>query len=295
VNTVTGNTAEEEAIDLRMLCAKVLAGRWWVLTSVFVFAAAFTVAQLAIRPIYRAATVLIPASSERNSLSNTLSSTLGSLGGIASLAGVNLGSTDAPTAEALAVLQSRQFTEKFIDDLNLMPELFSDRWNAGSGTWKADYWRSTPTPARAVKYFGKKIRTVTQDKKTGLVTLQIDWRNRDEAAAWANQLAQRLNAEMRNRAIAQAADSLSFLEKELGATTVVETRESISRLMEAQIKQRMLANVTQEYAFRIVDKAMAPDSDDPVWPRKVLFLVGGPLLGLAVGVAAVLTFRSAAD
>jgi uncharacterized protein involved in exopolysaccharide biosynthesis len=280
-------TAEDEAIDLRQLRARILARRWWVLACVIVSAAAFAVAAFEIRPVYRASTVLIPASAERNSLSSALSSTLGQLGGIASLAGVSLGSSDAGTEEALAVLQSRQFTERFINDLNLMPELFAGKWDAANGKWRIGWW-DPPTPAKAVKYFDKKIRTVTRDKRSSLVTLQIDWRDRDEAAAWANQLAQRLNAEMRGRAIEQAAASLSYLEKELDSTSVVATRDSISRLIEAQVKQRMLANVTQEYAFRIVDKAMAPDSDDPIWPRKLLFFIGGPLLGLAVGIAAVL-------
>ena len=283
------NKVEEEAVNLRVVFAKILARRWWVLGCVVAFAAAFAVAEFAIRPFYRASIVLIPASSERNSLSSTLSSTLGSLGGFASLAGVNLGSSDAATEEALAVLQSRQFTEQFINDHNLMPELFAGKWDAANGKWKVR-WGSPPTPAKAVKYFNKEIRTVIRDKRSSLVTLQIEWRDRNEAAAWANELAQRLNVEMRGRAIENAAASLSFLEKELASASVVETRDSISRLIEEQVKQRMLANVTQDYAFRIVDKAMAPDSDDPIWPRKLLFFVGGPLLGLAVGIAGVLAF-----
>ena len=281
---------DDEAVDLRAAIARIVAGRWWVLASVIVFAVGFAIAEIETIPIYRASTVLIPASQERNSLSSTLSSTLGQLGGIASLAGVNLASSDAATEEALAVMQSRQFTEHFINDLNLMPELFPGQWDAATQTWKADWWGHVPTPARAVKYFNRKIRTVIRDKRSNLVTLQIDWRNREEAAAWANLLAQRLNAEMRTRAIDQAAASLSYLEKELESTSVVETRDSISRLIETQVKQRMLANVTQEYAFRIVDKAMAPDSDDSIWPGKLIFFVGGPLLGLVVGIMGVLAY-----
>jgi len=280
---------DDEAVDLRAAIARIVAGRWWVLASVIVFAVGFAIAEIETIPIYRASTVLIPASQERNSLSSTLSSTLGQLGGIASLAGVNLASSDAATEEALAVMQSRQFTEHFINDLDLMPELFAGKWDAATRTWKPDWWGHVPTPARAVKYFNRKIRTVIRDKRSNLVTLQIDWRNREEAAAWANLLAQRLNAEMRTRAIDQAA-SLSYLEKELESTSVVETRDSISRLIETQVKQRMLANVTQEYAFRIVDKAMAPDSDDSIWPGKLIFFVGGPLLGLVVGIMGVLAY-----
>jgi uncharacterized protein involved in exopolysaccharide biosynthesis len=121
-----------------------------------------------------------------------------------------------------------------------------------------------------------------------LVSLQIDWRDRVEAAAWANELVERLNAEMQARALAKANASLGYLEKELAASSVVETRDAINRLIESQIKTRMVANTTREYAFRVVDRAMAPDADDPVWPVKSLFFLCGPLLGLGVGIGLIL-------
>ncbi len=287
-STVLTDLDADDAVDLRILLATIAARRTWVIVSIILCSVAFTAAAFLMKPVYRASTVLISASSERNSLSSSLSSTLGQLGGIASLAGINVGSGDPATEEALAVLQSREFTERFIDDLNLMPELYVRKWDLARKAWKGPQ-EDWPTAAKAVKYFNKKIRTIVQDKKTGLVTLQIDWRDRFEAAKWANELAKRLNFEMRSREIDKAGASLTYLEKELATTSVLDTREAINRLIEAQIKQRMLANVTQEYAFRVVDRAMAPDSDDPESPHKVVLLIAGPLVGLLLGVMGVLS------
>ncbi len=75
-------------------------------------------------------------------------------------------------------------------------------------------------------------------------------------------------------------------------TSTMEARDAISRLMEAQVKQRMLANVTQDYSFRVVDRAIPPDKDDPISPQKALLLVSGVLLGLAVGIVGVFLFGS---
>lgn len=278
MNTTIEPWQETESSDLRKLLDGLIAHRWLVIICVLVSTVAFVTVAFVMTPVYRAVTTLVPASNERNTLAGSLGSTLGQLGGLASLAGVSLGSADAATEEALAVLRSRQFTERFINDLNLMPQLYS-----------ADQWEKDdpPTPARAFRRF-KKIRTVTQDKKTGLVLLQIDWKDREAAAQWANEMAARLNAEMRNRAIAQAEASVSFLEKELANTSAVETRQAINRLIEAQIKQRMLANVSQEYAFRVVDKAMPPDADDPLKPQKLVLFLLGPLVGLVAGIVGVL-------
>ena len=148
-----------------------------------------------------------------------------------------------------------------------MPVLFEKRWDAARGQWKGPAEKQ-PTLAKAFKYFDKQVRTVVQDKKTGLITLQVDWKNRQLAAQWANDLAHRLNEEMRERSASKAESSLGYLEHELESTQTVATREAIGRLIEAQVKQRMMAHVTQEYAFRVVDRAMEPMLTTRSSPRR---------------------------
>jgi LPS O-antigen subunit length determinant protein (WzzB/FepE family) len=97
-----------------------------------------------------------------------------------------------------------------------------------------------------------------------------------------------LNEEMRQRAIRQSEASIGFLRNELDATNVMEIREAINRLMEGQIRQRMLANVTQEYAFRVVDRALVPDFTDKVRPKKAIMMLVGGMLGAMLGIAIVL-------
>jgi uncharacterized protein involved in exopolysaccharide biosynthesis len=284
---------EGELIDLGMVFAELSAKRLWIAGITLLATIAFAIAAFTMRPVYRASTLLVSASAERDGLGQSIGSTLGQLGGIASLAGVSLHTGDASTDEALAVLRSREFTGRFIDDRKLMPVLFADRWNPATRTWKDD--SKQPTPADAYKYFDRRIRSVLQDKKTGFVTLQIDWFDSNVAAEWANDLVNRLNAEMRSRAIAKTDASLGYLEKELGTTQTIEVRDAINRLVETQIKQRMLANVTQEFSFRVVDHAVPPDRDDRLRPNKVLLLVVGPVLGLVVGVIGVLLTGSLAN
>jgi uncharacterized protein involved in exopolysaccharide biosynthesis len=287
MNTPEKAERAESLTDLHVLIVKVRARIAWVVLSVVLATAIFATAAFKITPVYRATAVLISASEERNSISGSLSSALGQLGGLAALAGVSVASGDAATQEALAVLRSRQFTEAFIADMKLAPLLFSAAWDSSTGQWKPD--KPPPTAARAYKAFSA-TRRVSLDSRSGLVTLQVDWTDPEKAAEWANELSERLNAEMRARAIQKADASLKFLQAELATTGAVETRDAINRLVEAQVRQRMLANVTQEYSFRVVDKAMAPDRDDPVRPNKFLLIVLGPLVGLLVGLVLVLAF-----
>lgn len=274
------NISDDNELLLGDLLRRIAQRRWVLVLSIIACTALAIAAAFIIKPVYRSTAVLIPASSERSSMGSSLNQ-LGGLGTLASMAGFGIGSTDGPTEEALAVLQSKEFTEAFIVERNLLPRLFAKRWDAEHNRWRDP--AKEPTLGQGFKYFDKRVRTIIQEKKSMLVTLQVDWRDRVEAAEWANQLIAKLNGEMRARAIKNADAAVGYLTAELAKAPEVETRSAISRLIEQQIKQRMLANVSQEYAFRVVDKALPTDADDPVKPQKALLFIAGPLLGLLLG------------
>lgn len=267
-------------IDLRVVFSRLYA-RWkWIAASVVLVAAAFTVAAFLMTPVYRASVVVVDASADRGGGGGV--GALGQLGGLAALAGITVGA-GGQVEESLAVLRSREFTENFIRKHDLMPILFHKRWDAHAQRWKGEPER-WPTLAQAFQLFDGRVRDITHDKLSGLITLSVEWTDPELAARWANGLIEQLNAEMRARAIASAADSVGYLEKELSSTSVVETRQSIGRLLEAQINRKMLATVTQEYAFRIVDRALPPEVDDEVRPNKPLLLAVGIVVGLLLGI-----------
>ncbi len=251
--------------------------RWWIFSATLFATAASVCVLLLSTTVYRATAVLVPVADQR--AVGGVAGALDSLGGLASLAGLSFSSGSAATEEALAVLRSRSFLQKFITDRNLLPVIFEEHWDPSQKQWRSEPSRQ-PTLAKAHERFASKVLSVSHDKKTGLVTISITWRDRNMAARWANELADQINGEMRARAIVQADGYRSYLERELAEAQYVETRDAINRLIEAQIKDRMLATVNRDFAFRVVDRAMAPDADRPIWPRKAVLLVAGPLLGL---------------
>jgi uncharacterized protein involved in exopolysaccharide biosynthesis len=272
-------------VDIVRLASLLWHRRWLVIICILLFSGAFASAAFMLTPIYRATAVLVPASSER-SQGGVLGSAAGQLGGLASLAGISVNTSEPETVEALSVLQSRQFTERFIAENNLMPVLFAKKWDTTNARWKVPEAKQ-PTPEKAYEYFNK-IRIVTQDKKTGLVTIQIDWKDRNQAATWTNELVQRLNAEMRSRAIARTDASVGYLGKELKVVGDTSTQEAINRLIEAEMRQRMLANVSEDFSFRFIDRAVPADADEPIFPRKALLILLGPVIGFVVSLALLL-------
>ena len=64
----------------------------------------------------------------------------------------------------------------------------------------------------------------------------------------------------------------------------VETRQAVGRLLEAQLKQEMLASVSRDYVFKVVSPGRAPDPDRFVRPRRMLLAAIGFLFGSGLGV-----------
>jgi len=273
-------------VDLAALIARVWQGRLIVLAFVIACTAAAVLLARAMTPIYRASTVLVPASLDSNGMSGGLSA-LGSLGGLAALAGITAGGNAGAAEQALAVLRSREFTEKFMREKDILPQIYPAIWDRKARAWTVAADKQ-PSYARAYEYFDKAIRDIESDKRTGLVTVRIEWRDPVVAASWANDMIAKLNTEMRARAMADSNAAIGYLEKELGTTSTVETRHAIGRLMEAKVNQRMLASVTQEYSFRVVDRAMAPDPRDKVRPKVRLLAALGFMFGGVLGAVAAL-------
>lgn len=273
-----------EYIRLRLIASRIVRRRWWLIICIVLGALTGTAGALLMHPKYRTSVILMPTAEEEKDLGAGLGALadIGGLGQLASLAGVNIGGSDAKTNEALAVLQSRDFTERFIESHNLLPILYANKWDPKKTAWVVPQ-SDVPSLDDGWKVFDKSIRSVTQDDKTGLVTLTVKWKNRFDAADWANELVTEVNQEMRLRAIQSATSDLGYLGGELAHTKDVDLRTSIERLIELQQEKKMLATVNREYVFKTVDKALPPAANDPVVTRAFVLFAGiglGLLLGL---------------
>jgi len=121
----------DEALDAREFLALLRRRKWLIVGAVALCSAAFWAAALLITPVYRVTTVLAPARAE-GGLGGLLGGAMGQLGGLAEMAGVSIGGGDGATEEALAVLGSQEFTQRFIVQENLLPILYASKWDAAA-------------------------------------------------------------------------------------------------------------------------------------------------------------------
>lgn len=275
--TLNNHSGDADEIDLVQLLQTLWVSRRVVAFFLSIGMVLSVSISLILTPIFRAQVVMAPNSAQEASGMKAL----GQLGGLAALAGVSLPGENK-VDEALAVLKSRAFIQDFIQERDLLPVLFEKYWNEKKQQWKVTNSQDIPTLEEAYTIFDEKIMKVSKDVKTGIVTLKVEWKDPVIAAAWANALVYKVNEEIRRKAILETQKKVEFLRHELNKTNSVEVKEAIYGLMEAQMKEAMLANVSEEYAFRVIDPAFVPEKKAK--PKRVLICIAGTFVSALLGV-----------
>lgn len=297
---------EEDTIDLRELLAELWRNRWRVMLFPAVFGAITLVYVMSVDNIYRASVVLAPADGDAG---GGLAALAGQFGGLASLAGISLGGGESATANAIAIMKSERFIRDFIKDVDGKKKMYPDQWDAqnnrwrppgafgsalasiksaltGSGKTSERYLDpNEPTDTSVHEEFTGDYFSVSEDKKTGLITVSMETKDPELSVHWVTRIVEMLNSTMRIDAMEKTEKSVAFLEQELRKTQIVEMQKSINQLIEAQIKSKMMANVSEEYAFKTLAPAVVPEKQ--VFPKRLIMLLGGTFLGLVFGVGLV--------
>jgi uncharacterized protein involved in exopolysaccharide biosynthesis len=257
-------------IDLVAIWRFLWGYKYPIVAATFLCAVLAGVYAFTITPIFRAETVVLAVRSGSMGGVGSLSSQLGGLASLASLAGVNLDSGGSADREAKAILESRKLAEEFVRRNNLIGELFP-KPNP----------KNPPTLWLAVKNFREGVLAIREDKRTGLMTIDVEWKGAEVAAQWANSFVALANEQIRARAIDEANRNIKFLNEQIEKTRVVEVQRSMYSLIENETKTLMLASARADYAFTVVDPAVPPERK--ISPRRSLYVLFGGFVGFAIG------------
>lgn len=277
--------AEREDIDFKELVLALWQSKWFILLTTGLITLAVGVTAWRLPKKYEASIVV---STTKDGLGgqfgsmNSLASGLG--GGLASLAGLSMG--DSKQSESVAVLESGSLSRSYIEKNNLIPILYSDRWDAVHKTWKDQDKKKAPTLWMANQLFTKEVRKIKVDPKTGLITLTVIWTDPRAASSWANDLVKLANDYLRSKAIAESERNIAYLSEEAEKTTIVGVKQAIYAVLQTEINRAMFARGNEEYAFKILDPAIQPEF--PASPRKLRWLIAGFMAGLFLSTTLVL-------
>ena len=291
----TPQASADDEIDLLELIRVLWDGKLQIIMVTAIAAITSVFVSLSMPNIYHAKALLAPANDEGRGLSGMA----GQFGGLAALAGVSLpGGKADRTALALEVLKSRKFVRKFSQKHKIAPQLLAaDSWDANSrvlsfnadiynektGTWLGE--DGPPTPEDIYEAFMGAL-VVEEDTVSGFVRVGFKHLSPDVGALWTSLAIKDLNNAIRGQDIAEAESSIAYLRRQVEATPLAELRKVFFELIQAQTETMMLAQVREEYVFKTLDPALAPERKSE--PKRALICILGTMLGGMISVIYVL-------
>lgn len=272
------STAENDLDLIELIRTLLLAWKTIVSATILCTVAAIVYA-LKVPEAFKAEALLAPVQKEQTRSSSPFSQ----FGGLAAIAGIPI-SGDSEVGQVIATLKSGKFLQAFIERNKLLSALFEDVWDSENQTWLVKSEKDQPSIQKGIALL-KSILSVAEDKKNGLITLSIIWKDPDVAAQWANDLVDQLNEQLRNRAIADSKKRIGYLEQELAKTTLQDMRSVLYNLLESEKQKAMLANVNEDFALKVIDPAVVPESR--AQPNRRLIVLSGGAIGVLFGFFAV--------
>jgi len=290
----------DDEIDLRELFNVLWFNKLFLAAWTSLFALISIICSLILTNIYTAQTLLAP------SASGDMSSNLSQYAGLASMAGISLPGSSSGISDkdlALSLLKSKGLLQRLIDKHDILPDLIAaEAWNltTNSISYNSDVYDDTknvwvrkvkppykliPSTQEAYVFFDNAI-AVSEDKKTGVISLKVDHLSPEIAYQWSLLLIQEVNEYVADMRIKEAQLSIDYLNDQIKITPYPELRALFYELIQQHTQSMMLAKIRPEYALTTVDAPLIPEVKSA--PKRSLIVILSTLLGGMLGALIIL-------
>ena len=252
--------------------------------------------------IYRAKAVITPIPSRESGPGDvTLSALALQFGG---LPGIRLpGGSSA--AEIVNLLKSNILREKVIDRYQLLPVLLYTRWDADKKDWKQGPLVNVRRVVNAITSATQRgvseqnpdvpdvwdglreldgIVEINHNVKENAITITIDYRDPETAAKIVEHFLTALTDHMSSETRRVATINRQYLEDQLGKTADPLIRQKIYNLIAQQLETSMMAEVKENFAFKIIDPPKVPDKK--IKPKRIQMVILSFVVFIFIGVFA---------
>ena len=291
----------DDEIDLRELFYVLLEGKW-IIVSLTAFVSIIGVIYSLLLPnIYESKAMLVPVNS-----SSGISGALGSYSGLAGLAGISLpsGGDEGNSAKAIQKISSLSFFENNILPNIQLPDLMAvSSWNyktntltfddsiydTNSNTWIREYsypQQQIPSAQESFGVFKTEHLSLSEDKKSGFITLSIKHRSPFVAKQWVEFVVNEVNAFYRQKDKLESEKAVSYLNQQISITDLSEIKQVLAQLLQEETKKLALIEANKYYVFDYIDPPAVMEKKSE--PKRALICILGALLGGVLSVLIVL-------
>ena len=291
----------DDEIDLRELFYVLLEGKW-IIVSLTAFVSIIGVIYSLLLPnIYESKAMLVPVNS-----SSGISGALGSYSGLAGLAGISLpsGDDEGNSAKAIQKISSLSFFENNILPNIHLPDLMAVKsWNSktntltfddsiydtNSNTWIRDFsypQQQIPSAQESFEVFKTAHLSLSEDKKSGFITLAIKHQSPFIAKQWVELVINQVNAFYRQKDKSESEKAVSYLNQQISITGLSEIKQVIAELLQEETKKLALIEANQYYVFDYIDPPAVMEKKSE--PKRALICILSALLGGMLSILLVL-------
>ena len=291
----------DNEIDLRVLINILLAGKWMIVAITSFISIAAVVYSLLLPNIYESKALLVPVN-----LSSGISGALGSYSSLAGLAGINLppDGDEGNSQKAIEKIGSLSFFENNIFSNINLPDLMAVKsWNhktnilvydkriydIKSSAWIREYsypQRQIPSAQESYVVFMEEHLTLSEDKKSGFITLSIKHQSPFVAKKWAELIINEVNNFYRIKDKLESEKAVNYLNQQILLTNFSEIKEALAQLLQEQTKKLTLIEANELYVFDYIDPPAVMEKKSG--PKRALICILGTLLGGILSVLYVL-------
>lgn len=250
--------------------------------------------------VYTAEITIMPVKKDEKSMAGMANQ----LGGLASLAGINLNKgLDENAKLALKLLTSKSFLMEFIEEEELLiPLMAVNGWNMEEDSLKINediydaekgMWLRSPNPPRKAKPSSQEAYTklkelidIEEEPKTKFITISFDFYSPKLATKWVTKLVEKVNRDIRLLDQKMANESIEYLQTAYTTANLSNMKKAISVLVEEQLQTKMLTEVRKDYVFMTVDPAIEPELKSK--PKRAIIVVFAGFLGGVLGMIVIL-------
>lgn len=288
-------------IDFKEIFNILFNGKKIIFFIISLFSVAGIIFSLSLPNIYESRAILVPVES-----SSGISRALGSYGGLAGLAGITIptDSSDDNSQKAIEKLNSLSFFENNILPNIFLPDLMavkswnyrmnkinydSDLYNEDSNLWVRDYsypQKKIPSAQESFEVFKNKHLTISEDKRTGFISLSIKHQSPFISKQWVELIINEVNNFYRKKDKLESEKAINYLNKQIEMTGLSEIKLVIAELMQEETKKLALVEANEYYVFDYIDPPAVMEKKSG--PPRALICIFFLLLGTIVSIAVVL-------
>lgn len=273
---------KEQNIDVSNLLKVLIKYKLFIFAFSLVTTLLSTYYVLALPNIHRTELLLIP--SKQESIQNNNLSIFKFVGQSVSGNGISI-----DNERMLSKIKTRVFLYRYIQEKNLKPILFNNRWNYHKDGWNTE----EPTDHEAYRKFSDMISIDSDDStRPGVVVLSIKWENMkdlEKLASITNEIVESINIDSKENIISESEESILFLKREIEKTNAIELKRMLYELIKAETSKIMFANTRVDTVFKIIDPAITPYESES---KPIILIIGfGFFIGIFFSSMLVVLFK----